>query len=582
MKLLSISIDLLLYAFTGLALIFFIVLAYQTNKQLILDSWINTVLFFGLATVASLFVFRLVVEAAAASLKEKMSLYEVILFVKTKRELEQLQKENTKIVVKENLLEKARQAVAELIGGNRTEETTAQSLPAENRQPQQQPQQPPQQPQQPPQQPQQPQPEQKPQQESPKEQPVEKHNIKPVGEQAEKEAERIREIFKEQFGELSNWPQIKSALDVFLSYFLKDPEASSLGTDWRGNELAEKLARISLLEHTRRVVEKTAGILAGKDNLYAPARVGALFGALLHDVGKLEPVWKSFTDKYESPKHGEYGSMLVKQLAEAGDLPELYDGFWNQVSLAVKNHHDQFKKKPDWIEVIREADYRARAEELKQVGESEAKLESLYKNVLGVEPFSKEQEADLDEIAKVISKEAAEQIKKMATAPVSAYLKQRERLLSMVAEGEVNDSLVPYLYVDKSALVFFILQRNKKLAEAAKPYSRDGNLQFDAKTQSEFLKYLEEFGIPRFEQTKVKFPPEAREKFKAGWMNDCDNCMILSRFDLKELNPECDSLMKAVQKRLAENSNPYFIGKAYDEGLDATIYVPTKEFVINN
>ena len=576
LRLLSVSIDFFLYVFTALALLFFIVIAYQTNKKLILDSWINSVLFFGLSASAALFIFKLIVEAAASSLKEKMDLYEVILFVKTKREIEEQQrKAGKKIKVKTGLLEQAKETVGRFL--ERKQEST---LPAKTEE--KTPELPPPLPQQPA-----PRPEQRPTEESAKEETpndtgkLEKAEIKAIGEELSSEAERIRQIFQSQLGE-ETWEQAKDALDLFLSYFLKSPEASSIGIPITNNSLAEKLSKIPLLTHTRHVVEKAAELLSEKDNLFGGVKTGVLFAALLHDIGKLERVWKEYTDRYESSKHGEYGANLIQKLANAGELPEIYDGLWENVAQAVKNHHDRFKKQPDWIEMIRKADYMARAEELRQLGEPESQLEKFYQEIIGVQPFETE-EFDLDEIAKVVSKRAADYIKKMATNPALAYIKTGggagTRLLSMVGEADLGDTLKPLLYVDKSALVNEIIMRDRQLREAIQQFA-DEKGRLDAKIQSELLKFLEENGVPPFTQSEVIFPEEAKSYFKSGWKRNCKPaCMILSRYDLKELNPEANKLLQEVQKRVAENRSLYFFGTVEDKNLDTQVYVPTKEFV---
>lgn len=571
LRLLSVSIDFFLYVFTALALLFFIVIAYQTNKKLILDSWVNSVLFFGLSASAALFIFKLIVEAAASSLKEKMDLYEVILFVKTKREIEEQQrKAGKKIKVKTGVLQQARGLAERLLNRKENEQTLPAELESQEIQ----------------------------QVENQIEEPITeteqveepreevknsagKTEIKTVGEGLESEAERIRQIFQSQLGE-ETWEQAKDALDLFLSYFLKSPEASSIGIPSTNNSLAEKLSRIPLLTHTRHVVEKAAELLSEKDNLFGGVKTGVLFAALLHDIGKLERVWKEYTNRYESSKHGEYGANLIQKLANAGELPEIYDGLWENVAQAVKNHHDRFKKQPDWIEMIRKADYMARAEELRQLGEPESQLEKFYQEIIGVQPFETE-EFDLDEIAKVVSKRAADYIKKMATNPALAYIKTGggtgTRLLSMVGEADLGDTLKPVLYVDKSALVNEIVMRDRQLKEAIQQFA-DEKGRLDAKIQSELLKFLEENGVPPFTQSEVVFPEEAKSYFKSGWKRNCKPaCMILSRYDLKELNPEANKLLQEVQKRVAENRSLYFFGTVEDKNLDTQVYVPTKEFV---
>ncbi|GAB6075163.1 HD domain-containing protein [Desulfurobacterium crinifex] len=367
----------LLYVLVSLGVFLFLVLTWKTHKELILSSYLTAVVFAILCFLAVVLVFRLVVEVAKSVFREDMELFEVIAFVEAKRKAEELKKQNRSPEIKvarfgglrsflssifsflaskeRGAEEKSREEQKEEVpvSSSTNVHSTVQRQAAKEV-------------------------EEKTEEEK-TEDSKEEQNVPvikvAVPKEVESAADRIRETFKKITG--NNYTSVEPSVEKILSVYLEEPETSSLGAlSVNSNGIAEKLMKVPLLVHVANVVEEAARLSSSLE--FPTEKLGLLFAALTHDIGKLPSVWKKYDSLYVSHKHPDYGANFIASMAESLSLP--YDSsWWENVVKAVRFHHSS-SKEVSYLSYLREADFRARR---KESNADEAELKDFIRKWLG-------------------------------------------------------------------------------------------------------------------------------------------------------------------------------------------------------
>jgi len=565
------DIENFLYVLLSLGVFLFLVITWKTHKELILSSYLTAVVFAILCFLAVVLVFRLVVEVAKSVFREDMELFEVIAFVEAKRKAEELKRRNQSPEIKvkgsetfSSLLsflfsfftkkedqklskeepkeeEVAVASTAKPVQHSQVEEQTIENGSET----------------------------------TDKNDSVERKSsddktehktpvIKvAVPKEVESAANRIRETFRKIAG--SNYASVEPSVEKILSVYLEEPETSSLGAlSVNSNGIAEKLMRVPLLVHVANVVEEAAKLSSSLE--FPTEKLGLLFAALTHDIGKLPSVWKKYDSLYVSHKHPDYGANFTASLAESLSLP--YDSsWWENVVKAVRFHHSS-SKEVSYLTYLREADFRARREESNA---DEAELKKFYKEVVGDLMSGRVEEV----VSRFVKNFEEKLLKRLQKDPSYFYFIYQKRLFLFPAETSEGELL---FYLDPEYLVKTCIEGDAVLLEALKGY-RDRNGYLTQNIKRKLYEGLVEAGyIPSTDMHVVSFEKGIRKVVKKGLMKDKDAIRVFLLIPEK-LGMDERQAIEAVSQKIVRKPSEYYIGKAYNEISNQELFIPNKELV---
>jgi len=555
----------LLYVLVSLGVFLFLVLTWRTHKELILSSYLTAAVFAILCFLAVVLVFRLVVEVAKGVFREDMELFEVIAFVEAKRRAEELKKQNRSPEMKVARFGGLRSFLSSIFSFLASRDEMGEEAPRERQR------------------------EEVPVGSTANVQSAVQHQA--VGEveerteerktegdkeeqkvpvikvavpkEVESAAVRIRETFRRITGD--SYTSVEPSVEKILSVYLEEPETSSLGAlSVNSSGIAEKLMRVPLLVHVANVVEEAARLSSSLE--FPTEKLGLLFAALTHDIGKLPSVWKKYDSLYVSHKHPDYGANFIASMAESLSLP--YDNsWWENVVKAVRFHHSS-SKEVSYLSYLREADFRARREESNA---GEAELKEFYKEVVG-DLMS----GGLEEVVLRFVKNFEEKLlKRLQDDPGYFYFIYQKRLFLFPAEtpeGELR------FYLDPEYIVKTCIDGDVALLEALKGY-RDQNGYLTKNIKRNLYEGLVKAGyIASTKMHKVSFDKGIKRIVKKGFVKGEDAIMAFLLVPEK-LEVDVEQVAEAVSQRVVRKPSEYYIGKGYDEISNQELFIPNKELV---
>ena len=554
----------LLYSLVSLGVMLFLVVTWKTHKELILSSYLTSAVFAILCFLAVVLVFRLVVEVAKSVFREDMELFEVIAFVEAKRKAEELKKQNRSPEIKVAGFGGLRSFLSSIFSFLASKEKVTEEKPRKEQK------------------------EEVPVSSTTNVQPTVQHQaVEEVEEKAEETieerkrgqnvpvikvavpkevesaADRIRKAFRKITG--SNYTSVEPSVEKILGVYLEEPETSSLGAlSVNSNGIAEKLMKVPLLVHVANVVEEAAKLSSSLE--FPTEKLGLLFAALTHDIGKLPSVWKKYDSLYVSHKHPDYGANFIASMAESLSLP--YDSsWWDNVVKAVRFHHSS-SKEVSYLSYLREADFRARREESNA---DEAELKEFYKEVVG-DLMS----GGLEEVVSRFVKNFEEKLlKRLQDDPSYFYFIYQKRLFLFPAEtseGELR------FYLDPEYIVKTCIDGDVALLEALKGY-RDQNGYLTQNIKRNLYEGLVKAGyIASTKMHKVSFDKSIKRIVKKGFVKGEDAIMAFLLVPEK-LEVDVEQVTEAVSQRVVRKPSEYYIGKGYDEISNQELFIPNKELV---
>lgn len=554
----------LLYSLVSLGVMLFLVVTWKTHKELILSSYLTSAVFAILCFLAVVLVFRLVVEVAKSVFREDMELFEVIAFVEAKRKAEELKKQNRSPEIKVAGFGGLRSFLSSIFSFLASKEKVTEEKPRKEQK------------------------EEVPVSSTTNVQPTVQHQaVEEVEEKAEETieerkreqnvpvikvavpkevesaADRIRKAFRKITG--SNYTSVEPSVEKILGVYLEEPETSSLGAlSVNSNGIAEKLMKVPLLVHVANVVEEAARLSSSLE--FPTEKLGLLFAALTHDIGKLPSVWKKYDSLYVSHKHPDYGANFIASMAESLSLP--YDSsWWDNVVKAVRFHHSS-SKEVSYLSYLREADFRARREESNA---DEAELKEFYKEVVG-DLMS----GGLEEVVSRFVKNFEEKLlKRLQDDPSYFYFIYQKRLFLFPAEtseGELR------FYLDPEYIVKTCIDGDVALLEALKGY-RDQNGYLTQNIKRNLYEGLVKAGyIASTKMHKVSFDKSIKRIVKKGFVKGEDAIMAFLLVPEK-LEVDVEQVTEAVSQRVVRKPSEYYIGKGYDEISNQELFIPNKELV---
>jgi len=554
----------LLYSLVSLGVMLFLVVTWKTHKELILSSYLTSAVFAILCFLAVVLVFRLVVEVAKSVFREDMELFEVIAFVEAKRKAEELKKQNRSPEIKVAGFGGLRSFLSSIFSFLASKEKVTEEKPRKEQK------------------------EEVPVSSTTNVQPTVQHQaVEEVEEKAEETieerkreqnvpvikvavpkevesaADRIRKAFRKITG--SNYTSVEPSVEKILGVYLEEPETSSLGAlSVNSNGIAEKLMKVPLLVHVANVVEEAARLSSSLE--FPTEKLGLLFAALTHDIGKLPSVWKKYDSLYVSHKHPDYGANFIASMAESLSLP--YDSsWWDNVVKAVRFHHSS-SKEVSYLSYLREADFRARREESNA---DEAELKEFYKEVVG-DLMS----GGLEEVVSRFVKNFEEKLlKRLQDDPSYFYFIYQKRLFLFPAEtpeGELR------FYLDPEYIVKTCIDGDVALLEALKGY-RDQNGYLTQNIKRNLYEGLVKTGyIASTKMHKVSFDKGIKRIVKKGFVKGEDAIMAFLLVPEK-LGVDVEQVTEAVSQRVVRKPSEYYIGKGYDEISNQELFIPNKELV---
>ena len=555
----------LLYVLVSLGVFLFLVLTWKTHKEIILSSYLTAVVFAILCFLAVVLVFRLVVEVAKSVFREDMELFEVIAFVEAKRKAEELKKQNRSPEIKVAGFGGLRSFLSSIFSFLASKEKVAEEKSREEQK------------------------EEVPVSSTTNVQSTVQHQaVGEVEEKAEEEitedskreqnapvikvavpkevesaADRIRETFRKITG--NNYTSVEPSVEKILGVYLEEPETSSLGAlSVNSNGIAEKLMKVPLLVHVANVVEEAARLSSSLE--FPTEKLGLLFAALTHDIGKLPSVWKKYDSLYVSHKHPDYGANFIASMAESLSLP--YDSsWWENVVKAVRFHHSS-SKEVSYLSYLREADFRARREESNA---DEAELKEFYKEVVG-DLMS----GGLEEVISRFVKNFEEKLlKRLQDDPSYFYFIYQKRLFLFPAETSEGE---PRFYLDPEYIIKTCIDGDVTLLEALKGY-RDQNGYLTQGIKRKLYEGLVKAGyIPSTDMHIVSFEKGIRKVVKKGLMKDKDAIRVFLLVP-EELGIDAGQAIEAVSQKVLRKPPEYYIGKAHDEISNQELFIPNKELV---
>jgi HD-GYP domain-containing protein (c-di-GMP phosphodiesterase class II) len=555
----------LLYVLVSLGVFLFLVLTWKTHKEIILSSYLTAVVFAILCFLAVVLVFRLVVEVAKSVFREDMELFEVIAFVEAKRKAEELKKQNRSPEIKVAGFGGLRSFLSSIFSFLASKEKVAEEKSREEQK------------------------EEVPVSSTTNVQSTVQHQaVGEVEEKAEEEitedskreqnapvikvavpkevesaADRIRETFRKITG--NNYTSVEPSVEKILGVYLEEPETSSLGAlSVNSNGIAEKLMKVPLLVHVANVVEEAARLSSSLE--FPTEKLGLLFAALTHDIGKLPSVWKKYDSLYVSHKHPDYGANFIASMAESLSLP--YDSsWWENVVKAVRFHHSS-SKEVSYLSYLREADFRARREESNA---DEAELKEFYKEVVG-DLMS----GGLEEVISRFVKNFEEKLlKRLQDDPSYFYFIYQKRLFLFPAE--TSEGKLRF-YLDPEYIVKTCIDGDVALLEALKGY-RDRNGYLTQNIKRNLYEGLVKAGyIASTKMHKVSFDKGIKRIVKKGFVKGEDAIMAFLLVPEK-LGVDVEQVVEAVSQRVVRKPSEYYIGKGYDEISNQELFIPNKELV---
>jgi HD-GYP domain-containing protein (c-di-GMP phosphodiesterase class II) len=384
-----------------------------------------------------------------------------------------------------------------------------------------------------------------------------------VPKEVESAADRIRETFKKITG--NNYTSVEPSVEKILSVYLEEPETSSLGAlSVNSNGIAEKLMKVPLLVHVANVVEEAAKLSSSLE--FPTEKLGLLFAALAHDIGKLPSVWKRYDSLYASNKHPDYGANFIDSMAESLSLP--YDSFWwENVVKAVRFHHSS-SKEVSYLSYLKEADFRARR---KESNADESELKEFYKEVVG-DLMS----GGLEEVISRFLKNFEEKLlKRLQDDPGYFYFIYQKRLFLFPAEtseGELR------FYLDPEYIVKTCIEGDAILLEALKGY-RDQNGYLTQNIKRSLYEGLVKAGyVASTKMHKVSFDKSVKKIVKKGFVKGEDAIMAFLLVP-ENLGVDVGRVIEAVSQRVVRKPSEYYIGKGYDENSNQELFIPSKELV---
>ena len=322
--------------------------------------------------------------------------------------------------------------------------------------------------------------------------------------------------------------------------------------------------KVPLLVHVANVVEEAAKLSSSLE--FPTEKLGLLFAALTHDIGKLPSVWKKYDSLYISHKHPDYGANFIASMSESLSLP--YDSsWWDNVVKAVRFHHSS-SKEVSYLSYLREADFRARR---KESNADEAELKEFYKEVVG-DLMS----GGLEEVVSRFVKNFEEKLlKRLQDDPSYFYFIYQKRLFLFPAEtseGELR------FYLDPEYIVKTCIDGDVALLEALKGY-RDQNGYLTQNIKRKLYEGLVKAGyIPSTDMHIVSFEKGIRKVVKKGLMKNKDAIRVFLLIPEK-LGIDARQAIEAVSQKVVRKPSEYYIGKAYNEISNQELFIPNKELV---